>query len=382
MKALSSNGFRKNSAMPCRALFILLLSAHCATGIAQSDTTGSVQKEKLFRKSSLIPIPIIYYTPETRLAGGVAVLYTFRTRGQTDQVRPSQVQLGAAYTQEKQVLLYLPFQVFFTDESWQAYGELGYYRYVYQFFGIGNETVAKAEEPYDVLYPRVRLNLLRRLAPHHYFGIRYWWDDYRISRVEDEGLLDTGDITGREGGVVSGAGLVWNFDSRDQIFYPTQGFWVEGEMFANNKVIGSSFNFNRLSLDAAAYFSRTEKQVVALNAWAVLHQGDVPFQQLAFIGGPKKMRGYFEGRFRDRNLWMLQAEYRLLLSGRFGAVAFGGLGAVSPDVASFFSQRVHYTFGAGLRFQLSKKDHINLRLDVGGNEQGEVFPYLTVREAF
>ena len=360
-------------------LLSLFLAASALPAQPAADTA---RQEKLLRKSSLIAVPIIFYTPETRWAGGGAVLYSFRFRGQGEQGRLSQVQLGGAYTQERQVLLYLPFQLFLQNEAWQAYGELGYYRYIYQFFGLGNDTRKADQESYDAIFPRLRLNLLRRVAPGHYLGLRYWWDDYRIPRTDEGGILSTGSLIGSRGGVISGAGLVWNYEGRDQIFYPSKGFWTEAELFFNQRALGSDFNFSRFSLDAAAYFSQSPRRVLALNAWLVFTQGEVPFQQLAFIGGPKKMRGYFEGRLRDKHLWMAQAEYRLLLPGRFGAAAFAGLGAVSPDVASFFRQGLHYTYGAGLRFRLSKNDHINLRLDVAGNGQGEFFPYLTVREAF
>lgn len=359
----------------------LLLNTACSL-FAQEAPRDSTQHQKIFRKSSLIPIPIVYYTPETRWAGGVAVLYAFRMRGQSDSIRPSQLQLGMAYTQEKQLLLYLPFQVYFRQEKFQVFGELGYYRYVYQFYGIGNNNGKASEESYYVNFPRVRVSLLQLVAPHHYLGLRYWWDDYRINRTEAGGLLAGDVVPGSKGGVVSGTGLVWNYDSRDQIFYPSKGFWTEGEVFINDKTIGSDFNFTRVSLDASGYFKVKRKSVLALNAWLVFMQGTPPFQQLAFIGGPKKMRGYFEGRLRDKNLWMLQAEYRFPTFRRFGAVAFTGAGAVSPSVKNLFGQTVHFTYGAGLRFNLSKKDHINLRLDVAANELGEISPYLTVKEAF
>lgn len=365
------------------AIFFLCLAIVTGqSAFAQTNEPDTLRKEKKWKKSSFIPIPIVYYTPETRWAGGVAALYTFRLSGQSDEARPSQIQLGLAYTQEKQILIYLPFQFFSRDENWQTYGELGYYRYVYQFFGIGNNTRTEDEESYDVTYPRVRLNLLRQVAPHHFLGIRYWWDNYRITHTAEGGLLDQQAIAGNRGSVVSGTGLVWNYDSRDQLFYPTKGFWTEAEIFSNSKSLGSDFNFSRFSLDASAYFSKNPKQVLALNAFLVFTQGNPPFQQLAFIGGPKKMRGHFEGRYRDKNLWMFQAEYRLALAGRFGATVFGGVGAVAPDMAHYFAQPVHFSIGAGLRFLLGKKDYINLRLDVGANENGEIFPYLTVREAF
>ena len=338
--------------------------------------------DRFLCKSSIIPIPIVYYTPETRLAGGAAVLYAFRTRGQPVEQRPSQVQLGLAYTQNKQVLLYLPFQFFSREEQFQVNGELGYYRYVYQLFGIGNDTPESSKEFYDTDFPRLRVNGLYQFKKDWYAGIRYWWDDYKITSRDSNGLLISNAVTGSTGGVISGVGLLLNLDSRDQIFYPTRGAFVETELFFNQKVFGSDFNFSRISIDARAYFPHGEKGVWALNAWLTSLQGDPPFQQLALLGGPRKMRGYFEGRYRDRHLWGLQGDYRFSLFGIVGGVVFGGMGNVSPSFNSLLSQQWHFTYGAGLRILLAKKDHINLRIDVGANEQGEVFPYLTVGEAF
>lgn len=105
-------------------LFLVLHLFLSTIGTAQSSGVDSLPPQQLFQKSSLIPIPIVYYTPETRLAAGAAILYTFRFRGQSGLTRPSQVQVGFAYTQEKQLLLYLPFQVFFSEGNWQTYGEL------------------------------------------------------------------------------------------------------------------------------------------------------------------------------------------------------------------------------------------------------------------
>ncbi len=369
--------------MPLLRNVLLLLLAWSFAGAVFGQANGADSLSgKFIRKSSLIPIPIVYYTPETRWAGGVAALYTFRFRRQTDDERPSQITLGLAYTQEKQVLIYLPFQFFFKEETWQAYGELGYYKYVYQYFGTGNDTRKADKESYDVVYPRIRLNLLKALAPNHYFGLRYWWDNYNITRRKTGGLLDQPTVQGNTGGTISGAGLVYNFDNRNHLFSPSAGFWAEAEMFFNRRELGSDFDFTRFSLDATGYFPFGKSGVLALNAWVVSMGGKVPFQQLAFIGGPRKMRGYFEGRFRDKNLWTIQLEYRMKLYKRLGGVVFGAAGAVGPELHTLPGQRPHATFGTGLRFMLSTRDKINLRLDVAANDSGGFFPYLTVKEAF
>jgi len=356
-----------------------IFALHTLSG--QNAGENKDTSRNFIEKSSLIVLPLAFYTPETRFGGGVGSLFAFRFGSEPEDSRPSQVEIGLAYTQNKQLLIYLPYFIYSDNEKWYWSGELGYYRYVYQFFGVGNETPQEGEV-YQANYPRVRFNLQRLVAPSLYFGVRYWFDDYRISEKEDLGLLATTEVPGSDGGVVSGMGLVADWDNRDEVFFPTEGRWVKFAAFFNRKFLGSDFNYSRYSIDGSEYIPIGEKNVLAVNAYVDFLSGDVPFQQLALIGGPRKMRGFFEGRFRDKNLWMLQAEYRWPIHGIFGMTFFGGAASVSPEFGGLWSEKVHLTYGIGLRIRLSKEDKVNLRIDLGGNEEGQLFPYFTVGEAF
>ena len=65
--------------------------------------------DSLSNEVSVKVLPLVFFTPETRWAAGAASVATW----QSDSVsRPSQSQLGFAYTQNKQWLFYLPFQLF------------------------------------------------------------------------------------------------------------------------------------------------------------------------------------------------------------------------------------------------------------------------------
>lgn len=93
------------------------------------------------------------------------------------------------------------------------------------------------------------------------------------------------------------------------------------------------------------------------------------------------MRGYYQGRYRDNNILVLQTEYRMPVWQRFGCVAFGGVGDVSHKMSGFSTNSLKYTYGFGLRFQLNPKENINLRLDFGFGK--ETFGlYLALGEAF
>ncbi|NJK82692.1 MAG: BamA/TamA family outer membrane protein [Saprospiraceae bacterium] len=289
------------------------------------------QDTLVFNKPSIAAYPILYYTPETRWGFGGAGIFTFRFKGETAQSAPSQIQAALTYTLNKQVLAYVPFQLFWKDEEWIARGELGYFRYVYDFFGVGNGIDREYIERYSVNYPRVRINLLKRVLPNFYGGLRYWFDDYRIVQVEEDKLLSSGEVFGSEGGVVSGMGLVAQYDSRDNIFYPSKGIFLEAASFWNSQQLGSTFDFNRYTFDLSFYMplSKNQQHILALNYFTGAMYGNAPFNQLMFLGGPKKGRGYIDGRFRDDHLALVQAEYRFPLFWRFSGVTFATLGGIA-----------------------------------------------------
>ncbi|HMQ47022.1 MAG TPA: BamA/TamA family outer membrane protein [Saprospiraceae bacterium] len=341
---------------------------------------GSSAQDSIPDKSySLAAYPVVFYLPETRLGFGGAGIWAFYFPD--DDSRPSQIQTGIAYTLNKQVLLYLPYQVFWDDNRWIAKGELGYYRYFYNYYGIGNQEATDYVEQYEVNYPRFRFNLLYQVLPQFYTGFRYWWDNYQIGSREVGGQLISGTITGGSGGVVSGLGLISIWDTRDHIFYSRKGIVLEATAFWNSKALGSDFNFSRFTIDASSFLSLNTNHILAFNLFAGSIAGEAPFNELMLLGGSKKARGFYEGRFRDKHLALLQIEYRTKLKGRFGAVLFTSVGNVTPDLGHWAWKYNRYNAGAGLRYSLDKKEHINLRLDIGFGQQAIGY-YFTIGEAF
>ncbi|NUO02837.1 MAG: BamA/TamA family outer membrane protein [Saprospiraceae bacterium] len=331
-------------------------------------------------RPGILALPIVFYSPDTRWGFGASGILTF----QTDRKLPgrrSSITFGGAYTQFRQILFYAPFQLYFNQDRWWLYGELGYYRYVYNFFGIGNAAPKDYLEKYDATYPRLRLSALRKVGRYSYLGLRYAFDDVNIVLRDSTAQLATEGITGAGGGRVSGVGMLYNFDSRDQLFFPAKGWLVEILAYAEGPTTGSNFTYSRFSADAARYFPVFKKHVLALNAVAVLTTGDPPFHQLATLGGTRRLRGYFDGRFRDKRLLLLQGEYRLPLFWRIGAVAFGGAGWVGSENEPVRQAFLRWNVGAGLRFALDRRQKINLRLDYGVGKEESGF-YLTVGEAF
>ena len=91
--------------------------------------------------------------------------------------------------------------------------------------------------------------------------------------------------------------------------------------------------------------------------------------------------GHADRRFIDKNLAVVQAEYRFPIYKRLRGVAFGALGNVGETYGSIVSTDLKLSGGAGLRFQLNKKIMNHLRVDLAASKEGFQF-YFTVGESF
>ena len=151
-------------------------------------------------------------------------------------------------------------------------------------------------------------------------------------------------------------------------------------VYHDDEKTGSNFNYTRIALDVCKYFSYKEN-ILALNLYSIYSDTDLPFFQMGILGGMKKMRGFYEGRYRDNNLLLFQAEYRRMIYGILGFTVFGDVGQVSKRYSTFNDRDWRYTYGAGIRLMLDTKQKINLRFDIAVGDK-KVLPYFTVAEAF
>lgn len=341
--------------------------------------TSSVFAQKAQKKLNILPFPVVYYLPETRWAYGVAVTSTFRFKRDSTHARPSQLSFGAVRTQEKQTLLYLPFQLFYDNANYYANGEVGFFRYNFYYFGIGQQEVA--QELYGVDFPRIKVNIFKKIAPKLYAGLRYQYEDYQITTTEPNGEFAAKRVPGTPRSRTSGVGLGLFYDSRDLIFFPSRGAIIDIAYFNNTPFWGGDVRFDRLSADASFYQKLTKNAVLATNLWASMAWGKVPFNMMAELGGPKKMRGYYQGRYRDLNVLLAQAEVRFDIFKRLGGVVFGSTGIMGNETRLLRTDDWKYSYGVGLRFTANRRDHLNIRVDYALGQNSRNF-YLTIGEAF
>jgi len=326
-------------------------------------------------------IPAVYYSPETRLAGGLSGLAAFKVNRKDTLTKFSQALLAAIYTQNDQVLLANVFQIFTNRNRYFITGELSYFRYPYVFGGVGNSHEVDELEDYSAYFPRVDVGVMRQISGPFYAGARLFYQNVTVTEQAIGGLLETQPIPGRNGGVNSGIGGLFMYDTRDNQLSPTKGGFVRLSSIPNGPWLGSDFTYTANVFDARIYKNFLKRSIFAANLYAEMNMGDVPFYRMAQLGGPYRMRGFQEGIYRDKQMLVGQVEYSSPIFWRlFTLNAFGSIGGVGRDVEAI-NQHWRMAGGGGIRIVLDADKRMFLRLDAGFGENTSGF-YLSVGEAF
>ena len=338
-------------------------------------------KDTLHLKHILV-FPVIARSIETDWSFGVAGSATVRLFKKDTMARTSNIQALALYSLKKQFVAAINGAIYFRKEKYVLNEQLSYSSFPDKFWGLGQNTNDSSEEDYSFKQYYIYLHLMRKVAPDWFIGGLFEFQNLMDVDYVKGGLYDTENIPGKNGYHVSGLGLSLTYDNRNDAFSPDKGSFIQFHFTHFNNVFGSSFNYTNWVIDARKYFKAYKNQVLAVQALWVGNEGNnVPIRSLASLGGSTNMRGYYEGRYRDKGKDVLQAEYRIPVYNRWGAVAFGSMGNVSSSIKDV-TINCKYAWGAGLRFALNKNEKLNLRLDYGISSEHTSGLYFQLGEAF
>ena len=328
-----------------------------------------------------MPFVLPAYQPETSfLLGGAAILGHQPPAG--SGLRESQVTFAGAASVRGQFTALIAPDVFLFDDGMHLGGTLSGARFPDTFFGVGADTDRGEAEPYTANIFELELSPRWRVIDSLYVGPSLRLQAVELAEVEDGGSLDGDRIAGSDGGLTVQLGVSAFWDTRPSTLYPTSGGIVRLNLRHAAGALGSDYDFDLLRLDARRYVSLPwhPGHVLALQGVAELRNGEPPFYDLGRLGGAEIMRGYYEGRYRERQLYAIQAEYRARLFWRAGMVAFASLGGVAHDLGSDTFDHPRAAAGAGVRVAPFADVPVNVRLDVAYGDQAAF--YFNVGEAF
>lgn len=354
------------------ALFILLFSFQSLFAqvefIKRFVNKMYIDKDST-KKSNFVLVPALASSPETGLEFGGAALYSFYT----DTVRHSITRVSNLYgyasiTTKGQEKASLNASYWVPENKIHLKGTISYINFPFDFYGLGNNTLKSNVEAIEEKRTILGFGAEELVTKDLYVGIvtggfKYYY--YSGNYMQNIEFKTDPDIQDRFGGssVYLGPSLI--YDTRNSNTYTTKGLMIntyfEGihGIFYNNHYVGGLFN-----IDFSDFFLVQRQLVLAFDIKEQsLVGGESPFYLMPQLGNDALMRGYYTGRYRDRNLLAGQTELRYRINDRFGLVGFAGTGEVAHN--SFSLNALKPNYGGGFRYYFDTEKGLSIRMDYG-----------------
>jgi hypothetical protein len=364
-----------------RALIVIVALGNFSLGA--QDTPGAVNTEPKKEETwGIFPLIVPLYSPETRLMVAGGGIFWYNPWPEAPRKRISEFTTFFTASQNKQYSFGLVFEAYFLRHRLKVMQNLDAYKQPNLFWGIGPTTPSTNEEKFDPTGFANRTSFLWLVAEDVYLG-GLWQSQFdTITPEKDTGYLGTIRPLGHDATKINGPGIHLLIDTRDNAFSPTRGHWFETRVVHSNANLGATGNLLQTTIDYRWFKKIWLDHVIALNALVTTTLGDAQWYAMPRLGGQFQMRGLYYGRYLDRHLWVAQADYRLPVWWRFGLVLFTGVGEVTNDLAKPVSANFKWSYGSGLRVMVDKEQQINMRLDLGFTNLGDINFYFTFKEAF
>ena len=245
------------------------------------------------------------------------------------------------------------------------------------YYGIGEDSTL-ADDPL-----RYALNPVGLLLQGKYrFGDTQLWAGlsymFAYTRVkfdasENESELPDFDSGSRVGGLT----LLASYDSRDNMFTPLRGSFVELSFGFFGKAMGGEARFERGALVAIQYFPLPFNLFLGMRGDLSATFGDTPFYLQPFIS----MRGVPMMRHQGEEVAQAELELRWQFWKRLSLVAFIGAGGAWNNFEKLDNSTGVVAGGPGIRYELARSYGIHMGFDVGFSRDATAF-YVQVGNAW
>lgn len=267
----------------------------------------------------------------------------------------------------------------FPQKKYRMDYKLYVYTFPSYFWGIGYDN--GDDDANKSKYKRFKMELMGRfqfrLSQNSYLGPMARFQLVRAHDLEDRApvLLEGEDKLVRDYSV----GASYTYDTRDFMLNAYRGWFVQFDLLFNPRFLGNAYGYTTTDLTVSTYRKVWKGGVLAGEFHARQSFGDVPWSMLAEIGSSNRMRGYYEGRYRDKNVIEGQVELRQRVWKRHGLAAWAGLAEVYPKYSALSWNKILPNAGIGYRWEF--KQRVNVRLDYGFTRNGGGFLF-NINEAF
>ena len=318
-----------------------------------------------------------HYSSDTKFGLGLVAAGFYRSNPADTLSQPSNVSLYGDIATTGFYMLGVRGDHIFTNDRFRIDYNLYFYSFPRYFWGIGYDRGMDManKSKFKELYVDASVDMLWRALPHFYIGPAVEFG-YVNARQQERPELWNGQARHI---ATYGAGFRLQYDTRDNFTAPNRGWLLQLEQRICPKFLQNRYAFSYTDFRACFYRNLWNGSVMALRYHGRLAYGNVPWNMMSMFGGSSVMRGYYDGRFRDKGEMDLTLELRQHVWHRNGLVLWVGAGTVFPKISNIQFRKILPNAGIGYRWEFKKLTNVRLDFGIGKGEKSFIF---SINEAF
>lgn len=272
------------------------------------DYFNDANKNKKHKKFDFSIIGGPHYSTDTKLGLGLVAAGLYRTNPNDTILPPSNISLFSDVSTVGFYMLGIRGTHIFPQDKYRADYTVYFYSFPCDYWGMGydmgNDDSNKSEM--KRWQARIKGSFLFHLGSNFYIGPMVSYDYVIGKNVERPELLNGMDRHTWN----LGAGFSAVYDSRDVLTYPHQGLYINLTQCFRPRFMGNDYAFSTTELQVDAYQKIWKGAILAEDFRTMLNFGNPSWGMMALLGNSNSMRGYYEGRYRDKHKMEVQMELR------------------------------------------------------------------------
>lgn len=342
------------------------------------DYFNDSNKNKKHKRFDFSVIGGPHYASDTKFGLGLVAAGLYRTDPNDSILPPSNVSLYGDVSSVGFYMLGVRGNHIAPKGRYRIDYHLYFYSFPADFWGIGYEMGDNDANKSDMKrwQAQAEVSFLFRVADNFYIGPMASYDYVIGKHIERPELLQGMDQ--HTWNVGAGVSLV--YDNRDNLTNPHRGIYLNINQMFRPRFMGNDYAFSTTAFRFDAYQRLGKGTVLAEDIGANLNFGNPSWGMMAELGGTHSMRGYYEGRYRDKHSLEATVELRQHVWKRNGIVVWVGAGTIFPKFSALRSKQILPNAGVGYRWEFKK--NVNVRLDYGFGKSGQSGFLFNINEAF
>lgn len=335
--------------------------------------------EHLLTHRGLLPVPIIITEPALGYGGGLAALW-FResiqeadTRARADFGRrspPAIAAVGGFGTENGSWGAFAGYFVPLAEDRYRYVGGIAKVGLDLDYYDLGGRPSAYTLDGSGLLQ-----QFLARIGDSNWFvGGRYAYLDTESRFQRERGPeIPQRDLDLRIGRL----SLIVDYDSRDNIFTPSRGTFMEAELARASEALGGTVDFNSFYVRAFHYLELSHEWVIGLRGDLRLSGDSTPFFAKPFVS----LRGVPALRYQDDRAAVAEVEARWNFTSRWALVGFVGAGRAYGGRVDWSDAESVVAGGVGVRYLIARRLGLFVGADVARGPEESAF-YVQVGSAW